>query len=169
MLLGCYAPDDTTAEQQAIKYVLLGGRPLVLSAMYTHLSLRCLLRSDAAQHELSLLQQQAASPEAHTSFELNSGGETWEQNVRRIATDVVCCILPFTVSLGCQPHARTTTCFSVSVLKAHWVRPQLPFIELPIGVLFFFLRLAAPEHLEVSHIARNFRGWFATAHMLQHV
>jgi len=46
--------------------------------------------SDAAQQELSSLLQQAAAPDAHNSFELSSGGETWEQNVRRIATDVVC-------------------------------------------------------------------------------
>jgi len=46
--------------------------------------------SDAAQQELSSLLQQAAAPDAHNSFELSSGGETWEQNVRRVATDVVC-------------------------------------------------------------------------------
>lgn len=45
--------------------------------------------SDLAQQELALLLQQAAAPDAHTSFDLSSGGETWEQNVRRIATDVV--------------------------------------------------------------------------------
>jgi len=45
--------------------------------------------SDAAQQELSSLLQQAAAPDAHKNFELSSGGETWEQNVRRIATDVV--------------------------------------------------------------------------------
>lgn len=36
-----------------------------------------------------MLLQQANAPDAHTSFDLSSGGETWEQNVRRIATDVV--------------------------------------------------------------------------------
>jgi len=45
--------------------------------------------SDAAQQELNSLLQQAAAPDAHNNFELSSGGETWEQNVRRIATDVV--------------------------------------------------------------------------------
>ena len=46
--------------------------------------------SDSAQQELEGLLQQAAAPDAHISFDLRSGGETWEQNVRRIATDVVC-------------------------------------------------------------------------------
>lgn len=46
--------------------------------------------SDSCQQELEGLLQQAAAPDAHVSFDLHSGGETWEQNVRRIATDVVC-------------------------------------------------------------------------------
>jgi len=46
--------------------------------------------SDAAQQELNTLLQQAAAPDPRNNFELSSGGETWEQNVHRIATDVVC-------------------------------------------------------------------------------
>lgn len=62
LLLGCYSPDETVAGRQAI--------------------------NDAAQQELSNLLQQAALPDAYSQFELNSGGETWEKNVHRIATDV---------------------------------------------------------------------------------
>ena len=46
--------------------------------------------SDSCQQELEGLLQQAAAPDGHISFDQRSGGETWEQNVRRIATDVVC-------------------------------------------------------------------------------
>ncbi|DBA91541.1 hypothetical protein WJX77_003797 [Trebouxia sp. C0004] len=62
LLLSCYTPDETVAGRQAV--------------------------NDAAHQELSSLLQQAAAPDAHNNFELSSGGETWEQNVRRIATDV---------------------------------------------------------------------------------
>lgn len=74
MLLGCYAPDETLAVRQAA--------------------------NDLAQQELALLLQQAAAPDAHTSFDLSSGGETWEQNVRRIATDVS--------RTDCGPSENTT-------------------------------------------------------------
>ena len=62
-------------------------------------------RSDLAQQELLVLLQQASIPDAHTNFNLSSGGETWEQNVRRIATDVVCVV--------CEAPAQTETQASV--------------------------------------------------------
>lgn len=62
LLLGCYTPTETEAETQAI--------------------------NNGAQQEYALLLQQAAHPDAHDKFQMHSGGETWEQNVRRITNDV---------------------------------------------------------------------------------
>ena len=53
------------------------------------ITLTCISCSNAAQQELSLLLQQASQPDVTDKFQQQSGGETWEQNTRRIANDVV--------------------------------------------------------------------------------
>ena len=71
-----------------LKWILL-SIPLANNFACSCAETRCTF-SDSAQQELSVLLQQADASDAHTSFDLSSGGETWEQNLRRIATDVVC-------------------------------------------------------------------------------
>lgn len=109
MLLGCYAPDETAAVRQAAKYVqrlqcymcslfapeaLFARAFLAVNTVSFSLLVVCTethhASSDSCQQELEGLLQQAAAPDGHISFDQRSGGETWEQNVRRIATDVVC-------------------------------------------------------------------------------
>lgn len=50
--------------------------------------------SQDAEQDFAILTEQSSLADAHASFDANSGGEAWEHNTRRIATDVV--------SNGCQ-------------------------------------------------------------------
>ena len=45
--------------------------------------------SKDAEQDFAILIEQSSLADAHASFDANSGGETWDNNTRRIATDVV--------------------------------------------------------------------------------